>query len=70
MSGRCHDCRYFNNDPARMEATLPGVKVLSSGYGSVWADAGLCSLRQELWSPWRGCRSFESRGAEVVAGKK
>jgi len=68
LTGRCHDCRFFDNDPASVESALPGVKILSSGYGSVWADAGLCGLRQEFRVPWQGCRSFELRGSDP--GKK
>ena len=38
----CAACRHFRDDPADIEAALPGLSVLSSGYASVRGQDGLC----------------------------
>ncbi len=67
MTLACRDCRFFNGDPASIEAEFPGLKSLSSAYSSVRADAGICNLRELFVSPSRGCKDFE-RTAEFHAG--
>ena len=58
---RCAACRFFTGAPAALERALPGVNILSSTYGSVRADTGLCE-RHDLFttavSP--ACVQFES----------
>jgi hypothetical protein len=39
---RCAACRFFIGAPAALERAIPGVNILSSTYGSVRADTGLC----------------------------
>ena len=39
---RCAACRFFTGAPAALERAIPGLNVLSSAYGSVRADTGLC----------------------------
>ena len=39
----CYDCRHFKNDPSALEAALPGLASLSSGYAAVRLDDGLCA---------------------------
>jgi hypothetical protein len=39
---RCAACRFFTGAPAALERAIPGVNILSSAYGSVCADTGLC----------------------------
>jgi hypothetical protein len=39
---RCAACRYFTGAAAALERAVPGVNILSSAYGSVRADTGLC----------------------------
>jgi|SRR6516162_8677899 hypothetical protein len=39
---RCAACRFFTGAPAELERAIPGVNILSSAYGSVRADTGLC----------------------------
>ena len=60
MQGRCISCRFFANDPALIEATFPGLNVLSSAYGSVRSDAGICSRHDFFLSSWQRCRDFET----------
>jgi hypothetical protein len=35
-------CRFFTGAPAALERAVPGLNILSSAYGSVRADSGLC----------------------------
>jgi hypothetical protein len=39
---KCGVCRFFTGAPAALERAIPGVNILSSAYGSVCADTGLC----------------------------
>ena len=57
----CLRCRHFRNDPAEIEEALPGLKALSSAYGSVRADAGICSRRDLILTPRHHCADFEER---------
>ncbi len=63
MEKQCHDCRFFDNDPARLEAAVPGLNALSSAYASVRADAGLCSRHELFLSPWKCCADHETAEA-------
>ena len=47
-AGTCATCRYFETDPARIEAMLPGLTVLGSAYASVAARDGMC-LRHDTY---------------------
>jgi hypothetical protein len=38
----CMACRFFTGAPAELERAIPGLNILSSAYGSVRADTGLC----------------------------
>jgi hypothetical protein len=38
----CAACRFFTGAPAALERALPGLTSLSSAYGSVRGDTGLC----------------------------
>src|SRR6266403_4286519 len=40
----CGNCRHFFNASPAIESALPGLSSLSSGYASVRADDGVCSL--------------------------
>ncbi len=61
----CRNCRFFNGDPAAIEAAFPGLNSLSSAYSSVRAEAGICSRRELFVSPSRGCEDFEREISEV-----
>ncbi|HVC10738.1 MAG TPA: hypothetical protein VNE59_03795 [Burkholderiales bacterium] len=39
---RCGACRFFTGTPAALERAVPGLNILSSAYGSVRGDTGLC----------------------------
>jgi hypothetical protein len=44
IAKECRTCRYFLSVPIAIEAAVPGLASLSSGYASVRADDGLCAL--------------------------
>ncbi|MFY9693256.1 MAG: hypothetical protein WA776_13810 [Xanthobacteraceae bacterium] len=43
---RCGACRFFTGAPAALERAIPGLNILSSAYGSVRADTGLCERHE------------------------
>jgi hypothetical protein len=62
-AARCAACRLFTGAPAALERTLPGLNILSSAYGSVRADTGLCQ-RHDVFTTARtaACPQFEPIG--------
>ena len=42
---RCGACRFFTGAPAALERAIPGLNILSSAWGSVRGDTGLCERR-------------------------
>jgi hypothetical protein len=56
----CRSCRHFHNDPAYLEAEIPGLSALSSAYASVRADDGICTLHGRLQNARSWCPSFHS----------
>jgi len=63
-AARCAACRFFTGAPAALERAIPGVNILSSTYGSVRADTGLCE-RHAIFTTARNaaCPQFEKAGA-------
>jgi len=59
----CRDCVHFEDDPARLEAALPHMEILSSAWGSTRGDAGLCRALGRFHDPIpaAGCPAFEAR---------
>jgi hypothetical protein len=57
----CTACRFFTGAPAALERALPGVNILSSTYGSVRADTGLCE-RHGVFTTARttACAQFDN----------
>jgi hypothetical protein len=43
---RCGACRFFTGAPAALERAIPGLNILSSAYGSVRGDTGLCEQHE------------------------
>ncbi len=54
----CSDCIYFNNDSAYLENTYAGLNALSSAWGCVRGDAGLCSRHDVYLFPRGQCADF------------
>jgi len=64
-SRRCGACRHFRNDPAYLEAAIPGLSCLSSGAASVRADDGLCLRHDRYLGAGRSCGDFAPIGGET-----
>lgn len=45
---RCGGCRFFTGEPAALERAIPGLNILSSAYGSVRDNTGLCEKRESF----------------------
>jgi hypothetical protein len=62
MSGttppRCRDCSHFRNDPAFMEAAVPGLASFGSGWASVSGEDGLCLWHDRHVGARNGCAEF------------
>jgi hypothetical protein len=55
----CQDCAHFQNDPAIIEETYPGLTVMSSGFASVRDQDGFCNHNQLYLSARDSCPHFE-----------
>jgi hypothetical protein len=51
----CRRCAYFDAAASRIEAALPGLSVLSSGYAAVRSDDGLCRLHERYVAATSAC---------------
>jgi hypothetical protein len=57
----CGSCGHFRNDAAYLETVFAGLTSLSSGYGSVRADDGVCLLHDRYLSARASCASHAAR---------
>ncbi len=61
--GSCLPCAHFCDDPARMEAVLPGLAALSSAHASVRGRDGLCRHHDRLTNGRHRCAAFAARAS-------
>ena len=61
---QCRTCRHFRNDAAFLEAAFAGLTSMSSGYGSVRADDGICQRHDRYLGAGSSCADYASRAAE------
>ena len=61
IRGRCGACVQFRNDPAYLEAAMPGLSSLGSAYASVRADDGICLRHDRYLSARASCADFSAR---------
>ena len=54
----CLACVHFRNDAKFLEAAFSGLTSLSSGFGSVRADDGICLRHDRYLSAWSFCAEF------------
>lgn len=59
----CGGCRYFVSAAEDLEREVAGLKILSSAFGSVRGETGLCQLLDLFCLPHHGCSDW--RAAEV-----
>jgi len=61
VRGRCGACRFFVGTPAALERAIPGLNILSSAYGSVRGDTGLCARHDRfVTEATEACEAFEA----------
>jgi hypothetical protein len=58
VAKECRTCRHFLSVPIAIEAALPGLASLSSGYASVRADDGLCALHDRYVAARSVCDGY------------
>ena len=62
-TSQCQDCRHSVMSPDDLEAVVPGLNILSSAYGSVRGETGLCRLHDEFVTAGSTCAEFEVKGS-------
>jgi hypothetical protein len=58
MSQTCGGCEHFVAAADELEREVAGLKILSSAYGSVRANTGLCRLHDIFCVPEHGCTGW------------
>ncbi|HEY8010795.1 MAG TPA: hypothetical protein VIE67_07315 [Rudaea sp.] len=56
----CATCTFFSVDPLQIEAQLPGLNALSSGFASVRGGDGLCARHQRLLRATSFCANYSA----------
>jgi hypothetical protein len=64
---QCRTCRHFRNDAAFLEAAFAGLTSMSSGYGSVRADDGICLRHDRYLGAHATCDEYAACAAEPAA---
>jgi hypothetical protein len=54
----CRQCKYFENQPAQVEAALPGLSSLSSAYAAVRCNDGICTVHERYVAASSVCAAF------------
>ena len=62
----CNDCKFFNNDPKKLELLFPGILILSSFYSSSRGDAGICKYHDLFLLPGKICKQFKSKSVQSL----
>jgi hypothetical protein len=62
---QCGACRHFRNDADYLETAFAGLSSLSSAYGSVRADDGICLRHQRYLSARSSCSDFAAPFAQT-----
>jgi hypothetical protein len=60
----CRSCAHFRNDAAFIEAAFAGLTSLSSAFGSVRSDDGICLHHDRYLSARSCCRDFSPMPVE------
>jgi hypothetical protein len=59
--GICRGCTHFIDEPARIEALIPGLTAMGSARASVRSDDGICAVHDRIVSARDGCDRFLAR---------
>jgi len=57
----CQDCHYSVMGPAALETAIPGLNILSSAYGSVRGETGLCRRHDKFVLASSTCADFKGK---------
>ena len=57
----CANCRFFRNDPRSIEAAVPGLWTMSSGYAAVRDRDGLCARHERYLAANSTCAQWLAR---------
>ena len=66
MRASCLTCANFRNDPAALEAAMPGLTSLSSANNAARADDGLCLKHDRYVSAGASCVDFVGAGKSLT----
>jgi hypothetical protein len=55
---QCRACDHFRNDAKYLESVFKGLTSLSSGYGSVRSDDGICLRHDRYLGARSSCAEF------------
>jgi|GEM_PF-426322 len=65
----CRHCRHFRNDARFLETAFPGLTSMSSGYGSVRAEDGICLRHDRYLNAASSCPQFgEITESRILSG--
>lgn len=61
----CRHCAHFADDPAEIEAEIPGLTSFGSAYSSARGHAGICREFDRFMDPVvaRNCPDFQARSS-------
>ena len=65
----CKDCLHSEMRPEALEAAIPGLKILSSAYGAVRGETGLCRRHEQFVTARSTCADFEQQRNEDTKGE-
>ena len=58
---QCSNCRFFNNNPADLEGSMVGLRVMGSGHSSVVSNDGICENLDRYLSGRYSCDLYEDK---------
>jgi len=58
----CRQCGLFIHAPQELEQAVPGFNILSSAFGSVRGETGLCKASETFVAPMPACRAYRPAG--------
>jgi hypothetical protein len=59
-TGQCRACRHFSNDAKYLETLFKGLTSLSSAFGSVRSDDGVCERHGRYLRGSSSCGDFDA----------
>lgn len=54
----CSSCRFYVGEGRDLEREVPGLNILSSGFGTVRADTAFCRWHEVFFVPSEACSGF------------